>query len=289
VNICSTEPEGLAARPRRSLLYVPAANARAIEKARDLPCDVVVLDLEDSVPPEAKEVARAQAVGALNAKAFGAREVMVRVNSLGGPWGADDFGALIPLWSEIAAVVAPKVADLSDAQRYTGRLMAAPDRVCVMAMIETCRGVTQLDAIVGARRVGGLIMGFNDLASEMGARPGPEREPFQALMTLAVCAARARRKLVFDGVCNALEEELTFEREVRQARAFGFDGKTLIHPKQIAPCNRAFSPTPEEVAWAREVVAAFEAAGHTGAVRMGGRMVEGMHLEQARKVLAAVD
>lgn len=289
MNIRSTEPEGLAARPRRSLLYVPAANVRAVEKARTLACDVVVLDLEDSVPAEAKEAARAQAAEAIRARAFGEREVVVRVNSLDTLWGVDDFGALIPLWGEIAAVVAPKVADLAGAQRYTGRLMAAPERVSILAMIETCRGAMNIDAIAAARRVGGLIMGFNDLAAEMGARPGPDREPFQALMTQAVCAARAHRKLVFDGVCNALEDELTFEREVRQARAFGFDGKTLIHPRQIAPCNRAFSPTADELAWAREVVAAFEAAGHTGAVRMGGRMVERMHLDQAKKVIASAD
>jgi citrate lyase subunit beta/citryl-CoA lyase len=286
VSIRSFESPSPAPRVRRSLLYVPASNPRAMAKARGLACDVVVIDLEDSVSPEAKADARLAAAAAIRERAFGEREVMVRVNALDSEWGVDDFGALIPLWTEIAAVVAPKVADVQDVQRYTGRLMAAPDRVVVIAMIETCRAALYLESIVATRRVGGVILGLNDLAADMGARPGPDREPFQAVMSRAVIAARAGRKLAFDGVCNAFDDDIQFERELRQARAFGFDGKTLIHPNQIGPCNRAFSPTPEEVAWAREVVEAFAAAGHLGAVRVGGKMVERMHLDQARKILA---
>ena len=274
-------------RPRRSLLYVPANNARAIEKARTLPADCIILDLEDSVPPEAKLDARAQAVRVIREGGFGEREVLVRVNGLDTPWGSDDFGALIPLYGDITAVVAPKVMGAEGASRYTARLLAAPERVQIWAMIESCRAVITIDAIAGARRVSGLILGLNDLGVEMGARPGPDREPFQPVMTLAICAARAHGKLVFDGVCNALDDELAFERELRQARSFGFDGKTLIHPKQIDPCNRAFSPTPEETAWARMVVAAFDAGPGGGAIRVDGKMVEKMHLDQAKKILAS--
>jgi citrate lyase subunit beta/citryl-CoA lyase len=275
-------------RPRRSLLYVPASNARAIDKARTLPADCIILDLEDSVPPEAKADARVQMAAVLREGALGDREVLVRVNGLDTPWGSDDFAALIPLYGHIAAVVAPKVMGSEGVSRYTARLMAAPERVSIWAMVESCRAVITVDAIAGARRVSGLILGLNDLGVEMGARPGPDREPFQPVMTLAICAAKAHGKLVFDGVCNAIDDQLAFEREVRQARAFGFDGKTLIHPKQIDPCNRAFSPTPEEAAWARAVVAGFDAGGSDGgAIRVDGKMVEKMHLDLARKILAA--
>jgi len=276
-------------RPRRSLLYVPASNPRAIAKVRDLACDVVILDLEDSVAPDAKAAARAAAVEAVREGAFGPREVLVRVNGLDTDWGRDDFGALIPLWGELAGVVAPKIADAADAARYTGRLIAAPDRVEVWAMVETCRALFNLEAIAGARRVAALILGLNDLGAEMGARPGPDREPYHAAMSLTVAAARARGRAAFDGVCNALDDELAFERETRQARAFGFDGKTLIHPKQVEPCNRIFRPTDEEAAWARAVVAAFAAPGAGGAIRVQGRMVEKMHLDQARRMLAMVE
>ncbi len=279
--------------PRRSLLYLPGSNARALAKARTLACDGVILDLEDAVAPDAKAAARSQVVQALAAGGFGRREVVVRVNGLDTPWGEADIEALAPVAPD--AVLVPKVGDSGDVARYDQRLAAMPDRVQLWAMVETCRSLFHLDTIAGAARssrLSCLVMGANDLAKEMGAEPDaegvPARAPLWAALSLAVAAARAMELSILDGVYNVLDDVDGLERECRQGRAFGFEGKTLIHPGQIETCNRAFSPSAERIAWARAVVDAFAQpeAQALGAIRVEGRMTERLHLAQAERVLA---
>ncbi len=284
----------LPSRPRRSLLYLPGSNARALEKARTLGCDGVILDLEDSVAPDAKALARDQVIGALTAGGFGRREVVVRVNGLDTPWGEDDLEALAQAAPD--AVLVPKVQDAGDIARYDARLNDArpggyPGRVQLWAMIETCRSLFHLDSLAGAcrtSRLACLVMGVNDLAKEMGAELEAGRAPFLAALSLSVSAARAHGLSILDGVFNGLEDEAGLEQECRQGRAFGFDGKTLIHPSQIETCNRVFSPSPEQIAWAGAVVEAFSRPENTalGAIRVNGKMVERLHLAQAERVLA---
>ena len=281
---------------RRSLLYLPGFNARALEKARTLACDGVILDLEDAVAPDAKAVARAQVVQALSTGGFGRREVVVRVNSLDTPWGEADLEALAPVAPD--AVLVPKVGDSGDVARYDQRLSALPERVQLWAMVETCRALFHLDTIAGAARssrLSCLVMGTNDLAKEMGADPNapslPDRAPRLGGRWLWGAAAGGMVVWVLDGVYNALDDADGLERECRQGRAFGFEGKTLIHPSQIETCNRAFSPSPERIAWARAVVDAFARpeSRALGAIRVDGRMTERLHLAQAERVLAMAE
>jgi len=281
-----------APRPRRSALYLPGSNLRALEKARTLPCDVVILDLEDAVLPEAKDVARAQVIAALEQGGFGRREVVVRVNGVDTPWGADDLEAL----SRVApdAVLVPKIADAGDLARYDARLSDAPAPTRLWAMVETCRSLFHLDAIAGlaaSTRLAALVVGGNDLCKEMGAAMAGDRAPIQAALTLTVAAARAHGIAALDGVYNALEDASGFAAECTQGQAFGFDGKTLIHPNQIEPCNRAFSPSPKRIAWARAVSEAFAAPENAGkgAIRVQGEMAERLHLVRAEQILAAAE
>ncbi len=287
-----TDTAPLLAPPRRSVLYAPGANARAIDKARTLACDGVILDLEDSVSPDAKDAARTIVGEALTAGGFGRREVIVRINGLDTPWGEADLALLADVAPD--AVLVPKIGDSGDVARYDGRLSHLPDRVRLWAMVETCRSLFHLHTIAGAAetsRLACLVMGTNDLAKEMGAEPGPDRAPFWAALSLTVAAARAQGLTVLDGVYLGLEDEAELTRECQQGRAFGFDGKTLIHPGQIEACNRAFSPSPERVAWARAVVEAYARPENqtAGAIRVDGRMAERLHLAQAQRVLAVAD
>jgi citrate lyase subunit beta/citryl-CoA lyase len=277
-------------RPRRSALYLPGSNARALEKARTLPCDVVILDLEDAVAIEAKDSARAQVIAALAEGGFGRREVVVRVNGLDTPWGEDDLEALSRTPPD--AVLVPKIADANDLARYDGRLSGAPEPTRLWAMVETCRSLFHLDAIAGlanSTRLAAFVVGGNDLCKEMGAAMGGDRTPIHAALTLTVAAARAHGIAALDGVFNALEDVAGLEAECRQGVDFGFDGKTLIHPNQIAPCNRAFSPSTEQLVWARAVAEAFAAPENVGkgAIRVQGQMAERLHLARAEKMLAA--
>jgi citrate lyase subunit beta/citryl-CoA lyase len=269
-------------RPRRSALYLPASNPRAIAKARGLPCDVVILDLEDAVAAEAKPQARAAAVAAIREGGFGRRELVVRVNALSTPWGADDCAALAQ--TPPAAVLLPKVDDPAAVAAYAARLGG----VALWAMVETAAAVLRLDALAGAPGLAALVMGTNDLAKELRARPGPDRLPLTSFLSQAVAAARAHGLAVLDGVYNAIDDADGFARECAQGAAFGFDGKTLIHPAQIAACNTAFSPDADEVARAEAIVAAFAdpAAAGRGAIRLDGAMVERLHLDQAHRTLA---
>ncbi len=276
-------------RPRRSALYMPASNAKAIEKARSLPCDAVILDLEDAVAPEAKDMARAQAIEAVAAGGFGGRELIIRVNGLDTPWGADDLAAATKAAPD--GILVPKVNDGSDVARYDAALAAAPAKTRLWAMIETCQSLFRLEEIAAARtssRLSVWVMGTNDLAKEMRARQTPGREPFHAALGLAVAAARAYDLTILDGVYNDIDDDAGLEAICEQGVDFGFDGKTLIHPRQVEICNRVFSPSAAEIAFAQAVIAAYalpENAGK-GAIRVEGRMAERLHLAQAQRLVA---
>lgn len=275
-----------AARPRRSALYLPASNPRAIEKARTLPCDVVILDLEDAVAPDAKAEARTLAVEAAKAGGFGGRELVIRVNGLDTPWGADDLAAVSAARPD--ALLIPKVSAPSDFAPYA----AAGTRL--WAMIETCAAVFALDDLGRASAAAGVevwVIGINDLIKEMRCRPGPVRAPLQPALALSVMAARAHGVSILDGVWNEIADLEGLTRECGQGADFGFDGKSLIHPTHLAAANRAFSPDPDAVAWARTVAAAFdlpESAGR-GVLKVEGRMIERLHLSQALRLLAVAE
>ena len=275
-------------RPRRSALYLPASNARAIAKARTLPADVIILDLEDAVAPDAKVTAREAALAAV-AEGFGHREVAVRANGIDTPWGAADLAALATSGAD--AVLVPKVSSPEDVLRYDAALADAPPHMQLWAMIETCGSIAQLDAIArlaATTRLSLWVLGTNDLAREMRARLTADRAPFLPILSLAVCAARAHGVAILDAVCNEFRDIDSFTAEARQGLDFGFDGKSLIHPDQIAPCNAVFAPSEDELAWAHAVIDAFarpENAG-LGAIRIDGKMVELLHLDQARRLVA---
>lgn len=268
-------------RPRRSALYLPASNPRAIAKARTLACDVVILDLEDAVAPDLKNAARAAAVAAIAEGGFGTRELVVRANARSTPWGAADLAALAR--ARPAAVLVPKVETGAD----VAACAAALDAVPVWAMIETPRAVLGVADIAAAAGLAGLVMGTNDLAKDMGATPGDDRLPLLGFLAATVAAARAYGLAALDGVFNAIDDTAGLAAQCRQAKRFGFDGKTLIHPGQIAACNAAFAPDTDEIAEARAIVAAFALPDNRdkGAIRLDGRMVERLHLEQAHQVL----
>jgi citrate lyase subunit beta/citryl-CoA lyase len=277
-------------RPLRSLLYVPASNARAIEKARTVACDAVFLDLEDAVAPEAKDAARAAAVQAVRDGGFGDKLLLVRCNGLDTPWGVDDWAAVTGL--PLDGVLAPKVADAAMVEACDRLLADAPERTGLWAMIETAAAVLNLKEIAAAAertRLAALVVGTNDLILDLRCHRRADRAPLQPALALTVAAARAYGLIAFDGVFNAFEDDAGFEAEAVQGAELGFDGKTLIHPRQIEACNRIFGPTQEQLAWARSVVEAFsqpDAEGR-GAIRLGGQMVERLHLEQAKRMLGS--
>ena len=281
-----------AIRPRRSALYMPASNAKAIEKARTLPCDAVILDLEDAVAPEAKEAARAQAVEAVKAGGFGRREIIIRCNGLDTPWGADDLAAAAQAGPD--AILVPKVSSAAEVAAYDRAIQAAPAKSRLWAMIETSRALFALQEIAEAAatsRLSAWVMGTNDLAKEMRFRQTPGREPFHAALSMSVAAARMAGLFILDGVYNGIDDPEGFEAICEQGVDFGFDGKTLIHPSQVEICNRVFSPAPSEVVWSKAVIAAFslpENAGK-GAIRVEGRMAELLHLTQAEQLVAVAE
>ena len=285
----ASEPQGTAgsaARPRRSALYMPAANPRAMDKARTLPCDVVILDLEDAVAPDAKVEARAAACAAVAAGGFGAREVVIRINSLSTEWGQADLAAAAAAAPD--AVLVPKIDGPDDLAAYA---QALPPGTDLWAMVETCRSLFRLEplaAAAGDHRLTTLVVGTNDLAKEMRCRPDVDRAPLLAPLSLMVAAARAHGLVILDGVYNAIDDDPGLARQCAQGAAFGFDGKTLIHPRQIETANRAFTPDPEAVDWARKVAEAFDLPENTsrGVIRVEGRMVERLHLDEALRLIA---
>ncbi len=267
----------------RSLLYLPASNPRAIEKARTLDCDLVVLDLEDAVAPKMKAEARAAAVAAIRAGGFRGA-VGVRVNALGSEWGEADLEALAGL--PLDWIVAPKVEEPGLIDAYAARM---DETVSLCAMIETPLALMHLTAIAGA---GGplkaLMLGVNDLAAALGTGVSKDREPLKPWLAATVAAARAHGLAAIDGVFNGLDDPEGLAGECAQGRLYGFDGKSLIHPSQIEAAHAAFSPTPDEIAAAQTVVEAFAApeAHGLGAIRVAGAMVERLHLLRAQALLA---
>lgn len=276
-------------RPRRSALYLPASNEKAIAKARTLPCDVVILDLEDAVSPEMKAAARAAAIAAVAEGGFGHREVAIRANGLDTEWGADDLAAIAASGAD--AVLVPKVGSPADICRYHDALATAPASMQLWAMIETCEAVFNLEpmaATAASTRLSLWIMGTNDLAKEMRAQLTACRTPFLPFLSQAVAAARRHGLAILDGVCNEFRDLDAFEAEARQGLMFGFDGKSLIHPAQIDPCNAVFSPGEADLAWAHAVIEAFTLPENQGkgAIRVDGKMTELLHLEQAQRLVA---
>ncbi|THD37791.1 MAG: CoA ester lyase [Sphingomonas sp.] len=263
-------------RPRRSALFLPASNARAIEKARGLAADVVILDLEDAVAPEAKGEARAAAVAAAG-EGFGERELVVRANAIDSQWGADDLAALNGV---ATTILVPKVRNADDVALYRSRLVAD---TALWVMIETCEALGRLQGIAKAGATA-LVLGVNDLALELGARPGAEQAWLTPVQTMVLAAARSRGLVALDGVCNDFTDDTRLQTECDAAAAMGYDGKSLIHPRQIDICNAAFSPSADEVAWATKVRDAF-AGGDGGVIQVGGKMVEALHLAQAERIL----
>jgi citrate lyase subunit beta / citryl-CoA lyase len=278
-----------ALRPRRSVLYMPGANERALTKAEGLPADALILDLEDAVAPDAKAEARDRVCEAGASDRYGRREVTIRVNGAGTPWHDDDLRAAAAAGP--AAVVVPKVDSADAVHRVEKALEAggAPDHTAIWAMIETPVAMLHAEEVARAsERLAVLVMGTNDLAKELQAEHVPGRQPLLAGLGLALLAARATGKVILDGVYNDIKDAAGFAAECVQGRQMGFDGKTLIHPSQLEPCNRVFAPTDDEVDRARRIIEAFEQAEAEGrgVVTVDGRMVENLHVDQARRTLA---
>lgn len=279
-------------RPRRSVLYMPGSSPRALEKARGLPADGLILDLEDAVAPAAKDEARARVVEEVRRGGFGHREVVVRVNGLATPWGPADLAAVARAGAD--AVLLPKVERPDEVRAAEAALHAAgaPDDLPLWCMVETPRGVLAAQSVAAASpRVACLVAGTSDLVKDLRARPSPGRAEVLTALSLVVLAARAEGRAALDGVHLDLDDEAGLEAACAQGRDLGFDGKTLVHPRQLEAANRAFSPDPAEVERARRVVAAHaeaEAAGKGIAV-VDGRVVEALHAAEARRTVALAE
>lgn len=275
-------------RPRRSVLYMPAANTRALEKAITIPSDALIFDLEDAVAPDAKEEARAHAVDAVKSGAYGSREVTIRCNGLDTPWGRDDLQAAAT--SGAAAVVIPKVSTVSYLDEVSAILdtAGAPTSLAIWAMVETPTAILDVRDIARHPRVPVLVMGTNDLARELRCALLPGRHPLLPHLATALLAAREAGKVILDGVYNDVKNPEGFESECVQGFEMGFDGKTLIHPSQVEPCNQVWAPDEAEVAHAHKVIEAFEAAvaEGRGVITVDGRMIENLHVDNARRTLA---
>jgi len=278
-----------AIRPRRSVLYMPGSNPRALEKAQTLPADALILDLEDAVAPDAKDVARKQVHDAVKAKGFGKREIVIRINGLSTPWGADDLKAAVEANPD--AILVPKISKPEDLHEIDNRI-GHQSSVRVWAMVETPLAILNIQAIAAAGgRLSCFVMGTNDLIKEVRGQHTPDRMNLSAALGLSVLAARANGLIAIDGVYNDIQNADGFAETCRQGRAFGFDGKTLIHPSQLEACNEIFAPSAAEVEAARKVIAAFELPENKGkgAIKVDGRMVELLHAEIARQTVALSD
>lgn len=279
-------------RPRRSVLYMPGSNARALEKARTLPTDGLIFDLEDAVAPDAKESAREQVGRFIQAGGYGERELIVRVNGLETEWGNADLD--MACRSGAHAILLPKVETAAQVARAVARMETAgtPQDVELWCMMETPRGILHAEEIASASpRLGCLVLGTSDLANDLRARHTRDRLPMLASLSWCLLAARANGLAALDGVHLDLQDDEGFALACQQGVELGFDGKTLIHPRQVAPANRAFAPWPEEVAQAHAVIAAFESAlaqGRAVAV-LGGRLVENLHVRNAQRILRVVE
>jgi citrate lyase subunit beta / citryl-CoA lyase len=283
-------------RARRSVLYMPGSNARALDKAKTLPADGVILDLEDSVAPDAKAAARQQVVDAVKVGGFGAREVFIRINGVDTPWHADDLSAAAQAAPDV--ILVPKISN-SDTLELIGRRMldmGTDHKTRIWAMIETPLAIFNILSIAAAARdsetrLAGFVMGTNDLAKDTRARLVPGRAPMLAWLSMCVAAARIHGIDILDGVYNDIGNADGFAKECAQGLELGFDGKTLIHPSQIEPCNTAFSPSPADVEQARKMIAAFDLPENKGkgVVSIDGRMVERLHADMARRTVAIAE
>lgn len=280
-------------RPRRSCLYMPGSNARALEKARALPADTLILDLEDAVAPDAKAMARNQVAAAAKAGGFGKREIVIRINGLKTPWGGDDLVAAAEASPD--AILVPKVSTPGDIMMAAKALReaGASEKTRLWAMMETPLAMLNADSIARtaadpASRLSVFVMGTNDLAKETRARLTPGRPSMLAWLSTCVAAARAHGVEIIDGVYNDFNNNDGLRAECEQGRDFGMDGKTLIHPNQIATCNEVFAPSAEEVDWARKIIAVFAEPANSGkgALQIEGKMVELLHAEMAKRTVA---
>lgn len=279
-------------RPRRSVLYMPGSNARALEKGRSLPADGLILDLEDAVAPDAKAMARDTIAAALSAGGYGGRELIVRVNGLNTPWGYDDLRMAAASGAD--AVLLPKV-ESADAVRQAEAVLhaaGAPAGQTIWCMMETPLGILNAKEIAGSSpTVGALVLGTSDLAKDLHAAHTAQRLPMITSLGLCLLAARAYGLAVLDGVHLDLNDDEGFAASCRQGRELGFDGKTLIHPKTIAACNAAFAPDDEEIAQAHRIIAAHAeaAAAGKGVVLVDGKLVENLHVENARRLVTLAE
>jgi citrate lyase subunit beta / citryl-CoA lyase len=281
-------------RPRRGLLFMPGSNARALEKARNLPADGIILDLEDSVAPDAKAKAREQIAQAIAAKGFGKREVLIRINSLDTPWWIDDI--MMAGKARPDGIVVPKVSNVEDLAAIADKLGSADISIRVWAMIETARAVLHAEELAAAsrdpsNRLAGFMFGPNDISRETRIRMQPGRALMLPMFTHCILATRVYGLEILDGPYSDISNIDGFGHECTQGRDLGFDGKTLIHPGQIEACNAIFTPPDEEVAQARKIIAAFELPENAsrGAIQLDGRMVERLHADMAARTIAIAD
>lgn len=279
-------------RPRRSVLYMPAANERALEKAKAISADTLIFDLEDAVAPDAKVDARERACAMFAGGGYGGREITIRANGIGTPWHDDDLVAISAAGPD--GVVVPKVNSVADVRAIESALErhGAPDRTRIWAMLETPIAMLHAEEICSSSdRLAVLVMGTNDLAKELHAQRVPSRLPLLGGLQLCLLAARAADKVVLDGVYNDIKDQAGFLAECQVGRQMGMDGKTLIHPSQVEPCNGAFSPDADEIELAERIIAAFEEAeaDGRGVATVEGRMIENLHVDEARRVLAIRD
>jgi citrate lyase subunit beta / citryl-CoA lyase len=270
------------------VLYMPAVNERALEKAKTIPADALILDLEDAVAPDSKEAARANAVAAARSGEYGNKEITIRCNGLTTPWGAADVAAAAG--SGAASVVIPKVDSAAYLDEISAALDAAgaPAGMTIWAMVETPKAILDIREIAHHARVNVLVMGNNDLAKELRTGVLPERTPLIPHLAMALLGAREAGKVILDGVYNDVKDADGFLWEARQGKAMGFDGKTLVHPSQVDPANMVWAPSDDEIDFSRRVIAAFEEAqaGGRGVVTVDGRMIEHLHVQNAERILA---
>ena len=282
----------LTLRPRRSVLYMPGANARALEKARTIPADALILDLEDATAPDAKELARQQVCDAVKQGGYGSRELIIRVNSLDTPWGRDDVAAAAAVGPD--AVLLPKVESRKQVAELEALLekSGAPAKTAIWCMMETPLGMLHAEEVAfSSKRLACFVMGTNDLVKELLARHTPQRLPVLPAMALCLLAARAAKLAIIDGVYNDFKDEAGFIASCQQGLELGFDGKTLIHPGQVEPCNRVFAPDEAEIAEARRLIDGFRQAQSEGkaVAVVDGKMVEKMHMDNALRLVAMAE
>lgn len=283
------------ARPRRSVLYMPGSNARALEKAKEIPADALILDLEDAVAPDAKEEARQQVCDAVKGGGYGKREIAIRVNALDTAWGKDDIAAAVAAGPD--AILVPKINTPDDVTLAESQMAAsgAPVTMQLWCMIETPLAMLNIKEIAAktetSLRMNVWVMGTNDIAKELRCQHTPERMPMMTSLGLAMLAARAYGLVILDGVYNDIKDEKGFLAVCEQGRDLGMDGKTLIHPSQVGPCNKVFSPDSETVEFSRKVIEAFDQPENQGkgVLKVDGKMVEILHAEIARRVVNVAD